>query len=162
MGDLSFILGNYEDSISAYRSFRKLAQNPEDKRKADIRIALALLRSERYEQALKALADVARDYPNLNQTPELLEAEAEALMATGQLAQAAERFESLERGFPNYESAAKVLLNRGLCAELLGDADTARRQYTILTEEYPGSLETGLAADRLKDLEIPLIAAAPQ
>jgi TolA-binding protein len=55
-----------------------------------------------------------------------------------------------------------VLLNRGLCAELLGDADTARRQYTILTEEYPGSLETGLAADRLKDLEIPLIAAAPQ
>lgn len=160
MGDLSFILGNYEDSIAAYRDFRKLAKTPKDKRQADIRIALALLRSERYDQSLEALEEINRDYPQLQQTPELLEAHAEALMATGQIAEADARFEALERGFPNYQSAAKVLLNRGLCAELLGDADTAQRQYTLIAEEYPGSLEAGLAAGRLEDLKVPLLAGA--
>lgn len=160
MGDLSFILGNYQDSIAAYRDFRKLARKPTDKRKADIRIAIALLRSERYDLALDALEEIEREYPQLQQTPDLLEAQAEALMATGEIAEADERFEALERGFPNYQSAAKVLLNRGLCAELLGDADTAQRQYTTITEEYPGSLEAGLAAGRLEDLNVPLLAGA--
>lgn len=160
MGDLSFILGNYEDSIAAYRDFRRIARTAEDKRRADIRIALALLRSERYERALEALQQINNDYPQLQQTPELLEAQAEALMATGRIAEADRRFEALERGFPNYQSAAKVLLNRGLCAELLGDADTARRQYAVITEEFPETLEAGLAAGRLQDLDVPLLAGA--
>lgn len=162
LGELNFILGNYEDSIAAYRDLRKVAESPEQRRQADFRIALALQRSGQYEAALQAIDEVARTYPDLLKTPELIEAHGEALMANGKIREAGERFHELETDFPNYQSAAKVLMNRGLCAELLGDADAARRHYTLISEEYPGSLEANLAAGRLEDLRVPLIAAATE
>lgn len=160
MGELNFIVGNYGESISAYRDFRKIAETQDQRRQADLRIAIALLRSEQYAEANKALTQVAADYPELRQTPELLEAQGDSLMAIGNLRDASARFDDLQRGFPNYESAVKVLMNRGLCAELLGDSATARREYTRITQDFPGSIEASLAAGRLADLQAPLLTGA--
>jgi tetratricopeptide (TPR) repeat protein len=162
MGELNFILGNYDESIKAYRDFRKIAETDDQRRRADFRIALALLHSEKYEEAAKALDAVARDYPDLEASPELFEARGDANMALGNLREAEAAFQLLERDFPNYDSAVKVRMNRGLCAELLGDVGTAKREYALIIQEFPGSLEAGLAVQRLEDLDVPLIADAAE
>lgn len=160
LGELNFILGNYEDSLAAYRDLRNMATTEDQRRQADFRIALALQRGGRYSEALQAIEQVARTYPELGKAPEFIEAHAEALMANDKMREAGTRFAELESDFPNYQSAAKVLLNRGLCSELLGDSDAAGRLYSLITEDYPGSLEANLAAARLTDLGVPLIAGA--
>jgi TolA-binding protein len=160
MGELNFILGNYEESIQAYRDFRKIAESDEQRRRADFRIAVALLQSGHYSAAGEALQNVARDYPELETTPELFEARGDAHLALGELREAEAAFQRLERDFPNYDSAVKVRMNRGLCAELLGDIETAERVYALVIQDFPGSLEAGLASQRLQDLRVPLIAGA--
>lgn len=160
MGELNFIVGNYEESIHAYRNLRKIAENKEQRRDADFKIAVGLLRSEKFAEAQQALLDAARDYPELKDSPEFIEARGDASMAIGQWGEANAFYDTLQRSFPNYESTAKVLMNRGLCSELLGSTDTARQNYAQIIKEFPGTTEAGLAQQRLDDLSSPLVAEA--
>lgn len=157
IGELSFILGDYEESLRAYRAWREIATRPEQQREADVRIALSLLQSGQFEEAETALAKLTEASPEMAQSPELIEAHADALMALGRYDEAAQEYREMGDRFPNYQFGVKVLMNRGLCAELSGDFEKAESLYRTLLETYPGSIEASMATERLRDLSEPVV-----
>lgn len=162
IGELSFILGDYDESIKAYRAWRGMAGDPQAAREADLKIAMALLRSSQFQDAEAELARLLAEHPDLSQSPDVLDAHADALLALGRYNEAADLYLNIENRFPNYPFGVKVLMNRGLCAELTGDFEQARVIYRDLIDSYPGSIESSLAGERLQDLERPLVPAAPR
>ena len=74
----------------------------------------------------------------------------------GRVEEAGKIYETIETRFPNYGFAVKVLMSRGICAELLGHADEAGRFYESILGAYPQSIEATLAEQRLADLRRPL------
>lgn len=158
IGDYSFILGDYEESVKAFKAFRKLETDPILLRQADVQLALALLRSGEFDEARTEFASLRSRYPDLEESPEMLEGEAEALIAVKQIAEADRLLERVENEFPNYTFRSKVLLSRALCAELDGRIEDAQRIYRTVAENYEGSIEATLAGERLADLADPIVA----
>lgn len=156
IGEFSFILGDYDETVRAFRAFRKLETDPERLKQVGIRLAMALLRSGRYEESRFEFEALRAKNPELEDSPEILEAEADALLALGRIREAALGFERIESRFPNYGFTVKVLLSRGICAELEGRTRQAAEHYERIEREYPRSLEASLAARRLEDLARPL------
>ena len=157
VGELSFILGEYGASVTAFKAYRKFETDPRRRRDVDIRLAMALLRSGQYEEALSEFEAIRTKYTDLAGVPELMESRADALLGLGRLEEADALLQKVETGFPNYGFAVKVLFGRGLCAELLGRTSDARRIYREIGSQHAGSIEASLAADRLADIEIPLV-----
>jgi tetratricopeptide (TPR) repeat protein len=161
IGELSFILGRYDKAAEAYAAYRDRAATPEAARAAEIRLALALLRAGHYENARREFALLRERHPDLNDSPDVLEAEADSLLAVGDLARADSLLEQIENRFPNYGFTAKVLLGRGLCAELDGRIAEARKFYERVARAYPRSIEAELADRRRVDLARPILSPKP-
>ncbi len=160
IGEISFILGDHEECVRAYRAYMKYESDPVGLRQAGVQLAFALLRSGDFEQAREVFVRLRANHAELADTPELIEGEADALLAVGLLAQAEPLYERLETDFPNYPFAVKVLLSRAICAELQGRRDEARRYYKTVVDDYPQSIEAPLASSRLDDIEDALVPGA--
>lgn len=160
IGEISFILGDHEECVRAYRAFLKYESDPVGLRQAGIQLAFALLRSGDFEQAREVFVRLRAEHADLAEAPEMIEGEADALLALGLLDQAEPLYERLETDFPNYPFAVKVLLSRAICAELQGRRDEARRYYKTVVDDYPQSIEAPLASSRLDDIEYALVPGA--
>ena len=161
IGEISFDLGDYDECIRAFQAFMALETAPDRIRQAAVQTSIALLRSGRYEESVRELRQLRQNDPALESTARILEAEADALLALSRAGEAAALFEQLETRFPNDAGTAKVLLSRGLCAELLGRPEDARQFYRLLAEEKPTSVQRILAIRRLEDLATPLLPLIP-
>lgn len=158
IGEISLILGDYAESLSAFRALRRVSDRPEHRRDASSKIILALVRSGAFEQAADEIENAVAEYPDLRRAPEIVDAHGEALLGSGQYGAGSALLAGVETQFPNYEFAAKVLLNRGLCEELGGNAAEASEIYRAVRSRFPDGIESSLAAARLRDLSIPLNA----
>jgi TolA-binding protein len=157
IGEYSFVLGDYEESVKAFQAYRKLENDPVLLRQSDIQLTLALMRSEQFEEARVEFAALRAKYPDLDQSPEVIEGEAETLMALRETKEADKLLERIEKEFPNYNYLPKVLLSRALCAEFEGRAADAEKIYRTIAETHAGGIEAALAAKRLEDVARPLI-----
>lgn len=158
IGELSFLLGDFDRAAGAYDAFRSRPDvPPEAVRAAEIKLALAMLRAGRHEAAGREFASLRRRYPDLEDAPDLLEGEADARLALAEFGRADALLERIEFRFPNYGAMGKVLMGRGLCAELSADPAAARAFYERIQRDWPRGIEARLARERVLDLDLPLI-----
>ncbi|MBI3737032.1 tetratricopeptide repeat protein [Candidatus Sumerlaeota bacterium] len=161
IGEFAFILGKYDISVSGFTSYRALETDAAKVRPADIKIAMGLLRGAHYEDAQREFEQLLAKYPDLSKVPQILEGLADSRFAVGRIPEASDLFDQIDRQFPNYEFAVKLLMSRGLCAEMLGNPAKAKTHYETIYQNYPKSIEAGLAAARLQDLGKPLLPDRP-
>lgn len=159
IGDYSFILGDYDECVRAFKAYLTLETETIPLRQAHIQLALAMLRSGQFVGAQTEFQLLRAKYPDLDKSAEILEGEAESLLALGNFKEADGLLTRVESEFPNYASISKVMLSRGICAELDGRSADAKTIYEGLSSSYPQSLEAGLARDRLNELAQPLVSS---
>lgn len=157
IGEYSLVLGDYAGCIEALNSLIVLETDPDRVRQAEVQLAVATLRAAQYEVARTRFEELQAKYARLRDSPEMMQGEADALLALGETSRADAVLERIETKFPNYGFAAKVLMSRGICAELEGRTDDAGAFYQMIVQGHAKSIEAPLATARLKDLSDPLI-----
>lgn len=158
IGEFSFFLGDYDETILAYEAYLKVAPSYEAASQIQLTLALVTLRAGQYSEAESKFELLASKYPSLVQMPEFMAGYAETLLALGEWNRSAELYQEIEGKFPNYEFTAQIMMGQGLAAELQGDLRAAYAAYRTIEEGFPESTEAAMARDRLNDLAIRLIS----
>lgn len=157
-GEFSFLLGDHAGAASAFERYMARSDaSPDRLPQVESRRALALLRAARFPEARAAFEALFDSREEMLESPAMLESYAETLMGLGDHVAAREILDRVDGRFPSYENAVKVLMGRGLCAEILGETEAARRIYSTIVTNYPASLEAPLAGRRVSDLGRPLV-----
>jgi len=161
IGEISFIVGDFAECITATRAFRQRGKDIVRLQRADVQIALALQGLGRYDEADQAFRALRAAHPTLADAPQVLDGHADTLMALGRFGEADGLLEQIERHYPSYEFMAKVLMHRGLTSEMLGRPEAARDLYLRTLQRFPRSLEAPLAERRLVDVARSILETVP-
>jgi TolA-binding protein len=162
IGQTQFLLGNWSESLKAYRAYRD--QHGEEAGKPAMRMDMTkcCLQLRQYEEGLAELERLEADYPNLRSTEQVLDLKSECQMALSRYDEAIYSLQTLLRSYPNFELAPKAVLCLGLCYEQIGRPQDAKPLYTQLIQTYPADradtpAETRMAQERLAQLDKPLL-----
>lgn len=158
IGEFSFFLGDYDETLQAYRAYLKVAPSYEAASQIELTLGLVMLRAGRYAEAKAKFELLSSKYPSLVQMPEFMAGYAETLLAVGDWDRSGELYREIEQKFPNYEFTAQIMMGRGLSAELVGDISVAHAAYRSIQEDFPESTEAAMSRDRLNDLAIRIIS----
>jgi tol-pal system protein YbgF len=103
------------------------------------RAALKLVREQRWEDALAALANFLTEYPHESISDNARYWRGEVYYALRRYPDAIQEFQGVLARFPASDKAADCLLKVGLCHLRLGDRAEASRYFEQVIEQFPKS-----------------------
>ncbi len=119
---------------------------------AEYQQAFKLLKSSRYDQAVKAFSKFIKSYPDDQYSDNAQYWMAEALYVKRQYENAIREYNKLVSNYPDSQKVPHGLLKIGYSYQELGNIDTAKLWYIDLRQRFPGTTASRLAEDRLKNI----------
>ncbi|MBN1476810.1 tetratricopeptide repeat protein [Candidatus Sumerlaeota bacterium] len=152
-GDIQFLLGDYESAGRIYDLYLRSFPQGEEINLALERLIISLIEVGRADDALRVWDRAAQVRPERVQDPDILMQRADAQIALGDHAAAAETLLDLIARFPNRGPITRAHLAAGLCLEAQSRWAEARDLYTALVHQWPSAPEADIARERLDAIE---------
>lgn len=131
---------------------RSKADDPATENRA-FEAAYSFYKAERYQNAVNALHDFLRNYPQSVHVANVHYWMGNAYFVMKDYQNSLASYQKLLEGFDNHPKLADALLNMADCQQELSDKNAAKQTLKLITEKFPGSNAANEAKKQLATLK---------